>query len=159
VLGAAIKVVKPFFLAACSDKLEQEAARVIDGFRGAQTSTAALEYYLLSGVLPGGLNKSEVLQKLHSYHEEEDKLAYLEKAYPTISSSFNHRELLGLVGAGLDSADESLSIEEREKLMEARTRESVLTMREHTEQAGSSRKRMQEELAAKREAALKVPFD
>ena len=90
-LRQAIRIVKPFFLAVYDKKLQEEAARVIEGFSAHENSGEVLEHYLFNLRHPGKLEESEALRKLVNYHEAREKVAFEERLDPTKSTSFAFR--------------------------------------------------------------------
>ena len=87
----------------------------------------ALEHYLLHRDCPEIL-ESGLIDKVLSYHELRDKRKVEHEKAPETSEVFRERAILSEIGLGIDSADPSKSIEEREMEMEKNAREHNLVV-------------------------------
>ena len=69
-----------------------------------------------------------MIDKVLSYHELRDKRKFEHERAPETSEAFREGVILSEIGLGIDSADPSKSIEEREKEMEKNAREHNLAV-------------------------------
>lgn len=69
-----------------------------------------------------------MIDKVLSYHELRDKRKVEHEKAPETSEVFRERAILSEIGLGIDSADPSKSIEEREMEMEKNAREHNLVV-------------------------------
>jgi hypothetical protein len=114
-LKAAIRLVKPFFFAICSERLESEAARILEGFRISENANQALEQFLFLKHYSGNLSDDQALQRYLAHHPMRDKLELQDKQRPESSAKQARRDLLDVLGIGIDSNDTSVSLDDREK--------------------------------------------
>lgn len=121
----AIELVKPFFFGVCSERIELEANKLLQAFSTQESGAIALEQYLFHRAHPGKLQGHRVFQDLVNYHEDRDRLQYLEKAAPEKSAQFGYRQLLASLGSGPDAVDPSLSLAEKEEAMTKNAREQI----------------------------------
>lgn len=113
----AIELVKPFFFGICSERIELEATKLLRAFSAQECGAPALEQYLFHRAHPGKIQGHQTYQDLLNYHEDTDRLRYLEKTAPEKSSRFGYSQLLATLGSDLHSADPSLSLADKEEAM------------------------------------------
>jgi len=151
-LKQAIRIVKPFFLAVYDEKLQHEASRVLQGgFSAHENAGAVLERYLLNLAHPGKLQRSETLRKLARYHDERERIDLEERLSPERSRDFAYRELLSVLGVGVDPQDPSMSLAEREKIISENTKDHLLAAGKFMECTHAGDKAVDEELIRRRE--------
>lgn len=158
-LKAAIRLIKPFFFAICSERLESEAARILGGFRISENANRALEQFLFFKHYGGNLRENQALQRYLTRHPMRHKLELLDQQRPESSAKQARRDLLDVLGIGIDSNDASVSLDDREKKMTENVRQHqrkhsrFISYSEYPEEAFAKLRKQQ------LEDKLKTPFD
>ena len=85
------------------------------------------------------------------YHEERERIDLEERLSPERSRHFAYRELLSVLGVGVDPQDPTMSLAEREKIISENTNDHIVGARKFMECQRAADEAIEEELIRRRE--------
>ena len=147
----AINIAKPFFFNnVIGERLEEEARKVFDAFKSESTGDDVLHYYIFSLWYPEA-RQMNTFRRMQSFHEERDKLGYLESLFPDKSRNYAMRNYISLMGQDVQATTP--------QELESATRSAYANLAQMKESFEAVDKKYDAAVLEREAQLLKKPFD